>query len=103
DGDVGPVNEEQTEILNDVVKSAKHLLNLINDVLDMSKIEADSLQLFVVDNLNLNDLVSGILPTVRTLLLDKPVEVQTNLDEALPPISGDKQRITQVLLNLVSN
>lgn len=103
DGDVGPVNDEQVEILNDVVKSAKHLLNLINDVLDMSKIEANSLQLFLVDNLNLNELVNGVLPTARMLLLDKPVDVKADLDTAVPLISGDRQRLTQVLLNLVSN
>jgi signal transduction histidine kinase len=86
-----------------VVHSAKHLLNLINDVLDMSKIEAGSLQLFVVDNVNLNEIVSGVLPTAKTLLGDKPVELHLNLDTNIPPISGDKQRITQVLLNLISN
>ncbi len=103
DGDVGPVNEDQADILGDVVRSAKHLLNLINDVLDMSKIEAGSLQLFIVDNLNVNDIANNILSTARTLLADKEVEVKIELDETIPPISGDKQRITQVLLNLVSN
>lgn len=103
DGDVGPVNDEQEEILGDVVQSAKHLLNLINDVLDMSKIEAGSLQLFVTDNLNVNDIANRTVSTARSLLVDKDVEIQIELDESLPPISGDKQRITQVLLNLVSN
>lgn len=103
DGDVGSVNEQQEEILGDVVQSGKHLLNLINDVLDMSKIEAGSLQLFIADNLNVNDIASSTLSTARSLLGDKDVEIQIELDESLPPISGDKQRITQVLLNLVSN
>jgi signal transduction histidine kinase len=103
DGDLGPVNQQQEEILVNVVHSAKHLLNLINDVLDMSKIEAGSLQLFVVDNVNLNEIVTSVLPTAKTLLGDKPVELHLNLDTNIPPISGDKQRITQVLLNLISN
>jgi signal transduction histidine kinase len=103
DGDLGPVNQQQEEILVNVVHSAKHLLNLINDVLDMSKIEAGSLQLFVVDNVNLNEIVTSVLPTAKTLLGDKPVELHLNLDDNIPPISGDKQRITQVLLNLISN
>ena len=103
DGDVGPVNDEQEEILGDVVSSAKHLLNLINDVLDMSKIEAGSLQLFMTDALRVNDIITTVIPTARTLLKDKPIEIETELDDAIPPISADKQRITQVLLNLVSN
>jgi signal transduction histidine kinase len=103
DGDIGPVNDEQKDILGDVVRSGKHLLNLINDVLDMSKIEAGSLQLFISHNLNINDILKDIIPTTRGLLADKPVEVLSKFDENLPLISGDKQRLTQVVLNLISN
>jgi signal transduction histidine kinase len=103
DGDIGPVNDEQKEILGDVVRSGKHLLNLINDVLDMSKIEAGSLVLFMSDNLNINEILKDLVPTTRGLLADKPVEVHTKLDENIPLIRGDKQRITQVVINLVSN
>jgi signal transduction histidine kinase len=103
DGDIGPVNDEQKEILGDVVRSGKHLLNLINDVLDMSKIEAGSLQLFMADNLNVNEILHDIVPTARGLLAEKTVEVQEKLAENLPLIRGDKQRIIQVVINLISN
>lgn len=103
DGDLGPVSEEQEDVLKDVVRSGKHLLNLINDVLDMSKIETDSLQLFLVDNMDVNGIVRDTLSTARSLINDKPVELKVELADDIPPIRGDTQRITQVLLNLVSN
>jgi signal transduction histidine kinase len=103
DGDTGPINNEQEELLTEVVGSAKHLLNLINDVLDMSKIEADSLNLFIEDNVNLNSLVENTVSTGRGLLANKPVRLETMIEENLPLISADRQRIFQVLLNIISN
>ncbi len=103
DGDVGPVNAEQSELLSDVVGSSKHLLNLINDVLDMSKIEAGSLNLFIEDNVQVNTIVDNVTSIARGLLANKSVQVTTAIDEHLPAIQGDRQRILQILLNIVSN
>ncbi len=103
DGDTGPVNEQQTELLTEVVGSAKHLLNLINDVLDMSKIEAGSLNLFIEDDIDLKSLVNGVVKTGHGLLAGKTTELQTEIDENLPLIRADRQRITQILLNVMSN
>ncbi len=103
DGDTGPVNEQQTELLTEVVGSAKHLLNLINDVLDMSKIEAGSLNLFIEDDVNLNGLVTSVLTTGRALLNGKPTRLNTEIEENLPLIRADRQRILQILLNIMSN
>ncbi|MBZ0286131.1 MAG: HAMP domain-containing protein, partial [Anaerolineae bacterium] len=75
DGDTGPVNEQQIELLTDVINSARHLLNLINDVLDMSKIEAGSLNLFIEDHVDLNGIIDTVMSTGRSLLLDKPVQL----------------------------
>jgi len=102
-GDLGPVNEEQEETLYEVVDSAKHLLNLINDVLDMSKIESGSLNLFVTDDVDLKTIINQVTSTGKSLLDDKPVEIRTELAEDLPQIRGDRQRITQILLNIMSN
>jgi signal transduction histidine kinase len=104
DGDTGPVNEQQTELLTDVVNSARHLLNLINDVLDMSKIEAGSLNLFIEDDVNLNSILTSVTSTGRILLADKPnVRIDVQTEDNLPPLQADRQRILQILLNIMSN
>lgn len=101
-GMMGPVTEEQKETLEQVIDSGKHLLALINDVLDMSKIEAGSLRLFVEDNVDMNALLKQALETARAMLADKPVKLEAAL-QPLPPMMGDRQRILQVLLNILSN
>jgi signal transduction histidine kinase len=103
DGDTGPINEQQEELLTEVVGSGKHLLNLINDVLDMSKIESGSLNLFVEDNVNLNALLDNAVTIGRSLIADKNVRMQTSIEHDLPTIRGDQQRILQILLNIISN
>jgi len=103
DGDTGPVTEQQTELLTEVVGSAKHLLNLINDVLDMSKIEAGSLNLFIEDDVNMTSLVNSAVTTGRGLLIGKSTQLQANIPENLPLIRADRQRILQILLNIISN
>jgi signal transduction histidine kinase len=103
DGDVGEVNEQQTELLREVVGSGKHLLNLINDVLDMSKIEAGSLQLFVERDVNVEALLQKAVMTTRSLVAGKPVRVHTDIAPNLAPITADRQRVLQILLNIVSN
>lgn len=102
-GDLGPVNEEQKETLYEVVGSAKHLLNLINDVLDMSKIESGSLNLFVVDNVDVSAIIQQVSNTSKVLLEDKPVKIETHISPDLPLIRADRQRLTQILLNILSN
>lgn len=102
-GDLGPVNDEQKDILGEVVDSAKHLLNLINDVLDMSKIESGSLNLLVEDGISLNEIFDSLTATARSLLLGRSVALKLAIPDDLPTIRGDRQRLLQVLLNVVSN
>lgn len=102
-GVMGPVNDRQKETLNTVINSAKHLLNLINDVLDISKIESGSLVLFVEEDVNLYEILNSASETARGMLVDKPVDLRLEVEENLPLILGDKQRLLQVLLNVVSN
>lgn len=102
-GDLGEVNEEQVETLNEVIASGRHLLSLINDVLDMSKIEAGALNLFIEDNVNLQQIVDNAATTGKGLLTDKPVKLELDIDGPLPVIRADRQRILQILLNLMSN
>ncbi|MCU0514055.1 MAG: HAMP domain-containing histidine kinase, partial [Anaerolineae bacterium] len=103
DGDTGPVNEQQRELLTEVVGSGRHLLSLINDVLDMSKIEAGALSLFIEDGVDVNALLKTALTTTQNLLGDKPVALVTQIDPALPLIRADKQRVLQILLNILGN
>jgi signal transduction histidine kinase len=102
-GELGPVNTEQQETLSEVVDSAKHLLNLINDVLDMSKIESGSLNLFVTDDIDLRSIINQVVTTGKSLLDEKPVEIQTQVAADLPSIRGDRQRLVQIMLNIMSN
>lgn len=102
DGDEGPVNEDQADLLNKVIYSAEHLLNLINDILDLSKIESGAMQMMIRE-VNMNQLVDSISSTARGLVKDKPIDVQVDIANDLPLISGDQRRLRQVLLNLISN
>jgi signal transduction histidine kinase len=103
DGVMGDVNTEQSDALNLVVGSGQHLLGLINDILDISKIEAGAFKLFVESNADLNPELKTVVATAETLIKDKSVKIVNQMDENLPPITGDKRRITQIMLNLVSN
>ena len=102
-GVLGPVTEDQVDTLNNVIISGKHLLNLINDVLDMSKIESGSLNLFVTDDVSIPGIIEAVSTTGKALLEDKSVEIKTNVEKDLPLIRGDQQRVHQIFLNLVSN
>lgn len=102
-GVLGDINPEQEETLNKVVASGEHLLSLINDVLDISKIEAGALELFVEDDINLNKELKMISETAKGLLQNNDVTIEHDIQPDLPLITGDRQRINQILLNLVSN
>lgn len=102
-GMMGPVSEEQTSTLNEVIDSAKHLLNLINDVLDMSKIESGSLRLFVEDNVNIQGVLEQVVTTGKSLIEEKPIQIVSEIAADLPTMRGDRQRLLQILLNIMSN
>jgi signal transduction histidine kinase len=102
DGLLGPVNDEQVEALNKVIGSSDHLLSLINDILDLTKIEVGMMDLFIQD-VNINEALDSLLSTAKGLIKDKPVELVTDIEANLPVIQGDRRRIRQVMLNLLSN
>jgi signal transduction histidine kinase len=102
-GVMGEVNDRQKEALGKVIESGKHLLDLINDVLDISKIESGSLHLFVEENIDPKDILRGVAETARGLLGDKPVRLRLEIADDLPPMKGDRGRIRQIMLNMVSN
>lgn len=102
-GMMGPVNEQQAETLEEVITASQHLLNLINDVLDMSKIESGSLTLYIEDNIDLNHLLNTTISTAHSLIGEKPIQLAIDIEPDLPNIRADGQRILQILLNITSN
>ncbi|PJF28981.1 MAG: hypothetical protein CUN52_10700 [Phototrophicales bacterium] len=102
-GMLGEVNDKQKDALGKSLDSAKHLLALINDVLDMTKIEAGMMKLFIEENIDITPELHALIATGQTLLKDKDVVMIADIDPDLPRIVGDKRRIRQILLNLLSN
>jgi signal transduction histidine kinase len=103
-GMFGDVNAEQIEAAHTVVTSGQHLLSLINDVLDISKIEAGALQLFVEADVDLMDELEAFKQTADSLLHENPnVIFHLDLQTPLPAIACDRIRTRQIILNLVSN
>jgi signal transduction histidine kinase len=99
---MGPVNEEQQEALYQAISSGKHLLALINDVLDITKIEAGMMELFIQE-VDLNEALGVTVAVAKGLVKDKPITLLTDIQSNLPFTFGDKRRLRQVMLNLVSN
>ncbi len=97
----GPLNESQASYLGYVRKGSRHLLQLINDVLDMSKIEAGKIELSCQD-LAVAEVVGEALATVAPLAAAKGIVVETELPSALS-VYADRARFKQILSNLVSN
>jgi signal transduction histidine kinase/HAMP domain-containing protein len=102
DGIYGEVNEKVAQQLARVQANGKHLLGLINDVLDLAKIEAGQLEL-QQGPVALGAAVRAIESSTAALALAKKLELVIDLEPGLPVIEGDERRLTQVLLNLVGN
>lgn len=102
-GLLGPINERQKSLLQKSFDSGKHLLSLINDVLDMTKIEAGMMRLFIENDIDLMPELENVAAAARSFLGDKPVALVLDIDANLPRIVGDRRRIRQILLNLLSN
>jgi signal transduction histidine kinase len=98
----GEVPEKIREVLDRIEKSGRHLLGLINDVLDLSKIEAGQLTLSA-NEYSFQDVVQGVVSSVGSLASEKRLELGVELSPTLPVGYGDERRIRQVLLNLVGN
>ena len=102
DGIYGEAPEKMRDVLERVQTNGKHLLGLINDVLDLSKIEAGQLTLSLSDY-SLTNLVQGVYVAVEPLAAKKNLALTTEGRAGLPAGHGDERRLAQVLLNLVGN
>ena len=102
DGIYGEAPEKMRTVMERVQSNGKHLLGLINDVLDLSKIEAGQLVLSIQDY-SIKDIVHGVYSAVEPLANSKKLAFKIDVPANLPPARGDDRRLTQVLLNLVGN
>jgi PAS domain S-box-containing protein len=98
----GPLSDKQTRFVENVLTSGRHLLQIINDLLDLSKIEAGKVELRP-GPVQIADLVEGGRAVVSAQAAEKQLDVTTHLEPGLPTIWADPLRIKQVLLNLLSN
>jgi len=101
-GLAGSLNVEQEKQLGLVQYSARHLLNLINDVLDISKIEAGELKISH-DLVDISKSVRSVVKTMEPIAAEKGLEIILESDQKIRMIAGDKRRIEQVIMNLISN
>ena len=102
DGQYGTLPEPATEALTRIQANGRHLLGLINDVLDLSKIEAGQLDLYLGDY-SVQALVENVVTATGSLAQTKGIELKAAVMPDIPPAFGDERRLTQVLINLVSN
>jgi PAS domain S-box-containing protein len=102
DGVDGELSEEAYEDVEAIHISGKHLLNIINEILDLAKIEAGQMQLSLKPT-NLTDVLHEVVRNTQILVKDKPVSLL--IEEATPigMVNGDKIRLNQIMLNLISN
>jgi signal transduction histidine kinase/CheY-like chemotaxis protein len=102
DGIDGPVNDEQHQDIVQVNKSGQSLLALINQILDLSKIEAGKMELSL-ERVDLPALVNAVLDSISPLALEKGLRIDTRFAPGLPAVEADATRLKQILINLLSN
>ncbi|WP_216351395.1 PAS domain S-box protein [Leptolyngbya sp. 'hensonii'] len=98
----GPINDRQQQVLNIIEHSGNHLLELINDILDLSKIESGKLEL-QISTISIKDLCEESLIVVRQAALKKEIQLSCHIPEDIGSIQADDRRLRQVLINLLNN
>ncbi len=102
DGLDGDLSEEQKEDVRAILRSAEHLLKLINEILDLSKIEAGHMKVEVAD-VRLRDVVKDVLTVVEPLAAPKGLRLELSIREDDLMVRADRDRVRQVVMNLLSN
>ena len=98
----GELNEKQAEYTEDILSSGRHLLSLINDILDLSKIEAGRMELELT-KFDLPSAVENALILVRERATRHGIKLERAIDERLGDFTGDERKVKQILVNLLSN
>jgi protein-histidine pros-kinase len=102
DGKPGPLNDKQKEYLGDILNSGRHLLHLINDMLDLVKIQAGRVDV-ALDHFSIRDAINEVCTGVHPLAVSKSIELIVNIDAGIDLVTLDQQRFKQILYNLLSN
>ncbi len=98
----GPLNEKQAKYINNVLISGKHLLKLINDILDLSKVEAGKVEL-VCEDFSASDAINEVRTLTGSIAAKKSIVLDVSVDEDLTTIHADEGKFKQILYNLLSN
>ena len=98
----GELNERQSEYVNDISSSGRHLLNLVNDILDLSKVEAGRMEIDATE-FSLSDTIEATLSYVRERAAGHAIRLASDVPPTLGMLIADERKIRQVLLNLLSN
>lgn len=99
---VGPINDKQRHYLDIVQSQAESLTDLINDLLDLSKIEAGIIEVRQ-EAVDLAEVIAGVVQQLGNMAAEKEISVQVEVPDGLPPVSGDPGRLAQVFMNLIHN
>jgi len=98
----GPLTETQKHDLQIVCDSGQHLLTLVQDLIDISRINAGKMEL-EIEEVDLQEMVQSVLDALSALVRDKPVTLAQSIAPDIPPVPADRRRLRQILLNLLSN
>lgn len=98
----GPLNQDQLNALGHIEEGGRHLLELINDILDLSKIEAGKLELAIA-TVYVGDVCQASLRFIKQIAQKKRIKVVSTLDQSVSTIQADERRLKQILVNLLSN
>jgi signal transduction histidine kinase len=102
DGLAGDINEEQQEFINNILSSGKHLLLIINDILDLSKIRSGRMKLYI-EEIRSDELITDIRQTISGVIQGKNQQFTQIVNEKVTTLNIDKKKVKQVLLNLLGN
>jgi PAS domain S-box-containing protein len=100
----GELNEKQADYVNDILESGKHLLSLINDILDLSKVESGKMEL-EVSQVNIKSLLEGSLTIIKEKAYKHGIGLDLKIPEEMPElnIQADERKLKQIMFNLLSN
>lgn len=102
EGTVGPVNEKQIKCLNTAISDSDRLVRIVNDLLDLSKIESGKIQLKRAPVI-ISQIVNQVMESFEHLAKNNKIELKSNIPDGLPPILADPDKIIQIFTNLIGN